>query len=167
MKRLNSNKLIVAIAGLSFAVIAITAVAGAFYTDNDNAEEYVLNVNSEQLHFLAQPQTGYVLKTRYDVGSMDTVSRFLKNAGDVKISPIRGLGRKDTYVVYNERSAVKNDRTIKALRVYSEVQYAAPLFSSNGETVAVIPEIVIRVKPGINVEQVKTICETAGGTIIT
>jgi len=164
MKRLYSNKLSVAIVGLSVAIIAITAVAGNFYIDD--VEEYVLTVNNEQLHFIAQPEAGYVLKTRDDISSMDSTSRFLKSAGDVKISPIRGLGRKGVCVVYNERTTDENDKTIKSLRVHSEVLYTAPLFSYNSETVAVIPEIVVRVKPGTEIEQVQAICETVGCSII-
>jgi len=164
MKQLYSNKLSVAIVGFSVAIIAITAFAETFY--DDNVEEYVLTVNNEQLHFIAQPQAGYVLKTRDDIGSMDTLSRFLKSTGDIKISPVSGLGRKGVSVVYNERPAEENSKTIKTLKVHSEVQYTAPLFSSNGETVAVIPEIVVRVKPGTEIEQVQAICETADCTII-
>ena len=43
--------------------------------------------------------------------------------------------------------------------------YVAPLFSSNGETVAIIPEVVVRVKPGIGMEEVQTLCQSAGCTI--
>jgi hypothetical protein len=130
------------------------------------AQEYVLTVANEQLRFSAQPEAGYVLKTRDDIVSMDIVSRFLKNAGDVKIIPIRSSGRKGLYVVYDERPAAENRRTIKTLRTNSEVQYTAPRFSSNGETVAVIPEIVLRVKPGSQIEQVQAICEMDGCKII-
>ena len=152
------------IVGFSVAIIAITAFAETFY--DDNVEEYVLTVNNEQLHFVAQPQAGYVLKMREDIGSMNSTSRFLKSAGDVQISPIRGLGRKGVSIIYNERPSEENSKTIKSLRAHSEVQYAAPLFSSNGETVAIIPEIVVRVKPGTEIEQIQTICETAGCKII-
>ena len=55
---------------------------------------------------------------------------------------------------------------IKTLGVYSEVQYTAPLFSSNSEMVAVIPEIVVRVKPGTKIEQVQAICEMANCMVI-
>ena len=164
MKRLVSNKLCIAIIGLFVAIITITDIAES-YSINDG-EEHVLTVAGEQLHFIAQPEAGYVLKMGEEIVSMDTVSRFLKSAGDVKISPIRGLGRKGTYIVYNECPAAENVRTIKSLGVHSEVRYTAPLFSSNGETVAIIPEIVIRVKPNTEIEQVEAICETAGCVII-
>jgi subtilisin family serine protease len=164
MKRLISNKLCIAIVGLSVAVITISAVAES-YSVNDE-EEYVLTVAGEQLHFTAQPQAGYVLKMSDEIGSMDTLKGLLKNAGDVKISPICGLGRKGTYVVYNEQPAEENKKAIKSLKVYNEVRYAAPLFSSYGETVAIIPEIVVHVKPNIEIEQIKAICDRAGCKII-
>ncbi|HCO95570.1 MAG TPA: hypothetical protein DIU00_16745, partial [Phycisphaerales bacterium] len=126
----------------------------------------VITVGNETLTFVRQPTAGYVLKTQNDISSMDTVCRFLKSDGDVKINPIRGLGRKGVSVIYNERPAEENDRTIKSLRFYNEVQYTAPLFSSNGETVAIIPEIVIRVKPDTTTEHVQAICEMTGCSII-
>ena len=163
MKRLISNKLCIAIIGLSVAIITITVVAESYSVNN--GEEYVLTVAGGQLHFTAQPQAGYVLKTREDICSMDSINRFLKSAEDVKISPIRGLGRKGIYVIYNERPADENVRTIKTLKVQNEFQYTAPLFSSNGETVAVIPEIVVRVQAGMEIDELRTLCETAGCTI--
>jgi subtilisin family serine protease len=164
MKRLYSDKLSLVIVGLSIVIIAITTITEAF--DVDAVEEYVLTVNNEHLHFIAQPEAGYVLKTRDEIGSMDSTSRFLKSAGDVEICPVQGLGRKGVSVIYNERPADENDKTIKSLGVHSEVQYAAPLFSSNGETIAIIPEIVVRVEPGTEIEQVQAICDMYGCKII-
>jgi subtilisin family serine protease len=160
MKRLSYNKLNIAIVGLAVGIIAITAVAEISHFDN--VEEYSIAVGNEQLHFIAQPQMGYVLRTQYE--AMDTISSFLMNTKDVEISTIGG--RKGTYVIYNENSAEENDRTMKAFGISNEVHYAAPLFLSNGETVVVIPEIVVRVKPGIEVEQVQMLCESAGCAII-
>jgi subtilisin family serine protease len=69
-------------------------------------------------------------------------------------------------VVYSERPADENRRTIKLLAAHKQVQYAAPLFSSNGETVAIIPEIVVRVKPGTRLGQLRALCEKTGCRII-
>jgi subtilisin family serine protease len=86
----------------------------------------------------------------------------LKDVGAVDISPIRGLGRKGVSVVYSERSAGENEKIVKLLTSRSEVQYAAPLFSSNAETVAIIPEIVVRVKSGTDSVRVGALCDKAG-----
>jgi len=127
--------------------------------------QYVLTVGNEEFRFEARPELGYVVKTRQDMASIDALAGMLKDVGAVDISPIRGLGRKGVCVVYSARSADENEKTLKRLRSRSEVQYAAPLFSSNGETVAIIPEIVVRAKPGTDIEQVQMLCEGAGCTI--
>jgi subtilisin family serine protease len=67
--------------------------------------------------------------------------------------------------VENEGPAGRNEEAIRSLRAGGQVAYAAPLFSSNGETVAIIPEIVVRVKPEITMEKVQARAETAGCTI--
>jgi len=109
--------------------------------------EYVLTVGNEELRFTARPELGYMVKARQDAASVEALNGILKSVGAVDISPIGGLGRKGICVVYSERPAVQNERTVRLLRSRSEVQYVAPLFSSNGETVAIITEIVVRVKP--------------------
>jgi subtilisin family serine protease len=146
-------------------MFSVLLFSGSITNPSDDSFDYVITAGGEQLQFIAQPEVGYIIKTREDTGSAENASRFLKSAGDVKISPIRGLGRKGVFVVYNGCLSVNNDKTIKTLGVQTEVQYAAPLFSSNGETVAVIPEIVVRVKPNKE-DQVQAICETAGCSII-
>jgi len=130
------------------------------------AQEHVLTVANEHLRFTAQPEAGYVLKTRDAAASFEALSGILKNVENVDIRPIRRLGRKGISVVYSGRSAVENEKTIKALARRAEVQYVAPLFSSNGQTVAVIPEIVIRVHPKVDERQVHFLCQSMGLAVI-
>jgi len=163
MKRLYSNKLGATIVGLCLTVIGITAVAGTLSTHN--VQEYALTVGGERLWFVARPELGYVVKARQDAASIEALCAILKHAGAVDIRPVGGLGRKGVSVVHSERPADENRNTVRLLRLRSDVQYAAPLFSSNGETVAIIPEIVVRVTPDTEIEQVDAICETAGCTI--
>lgn len=163
--------------GISFMLVVALAMLCSTHvgmtTQVDNVKEYVLTVGNEELRFTARPELGYVVKTRQDMASIDALDGILKSVGAADISPIRGLGRKGVCVVYSERPADENEKlalslsngTVRLLRSHSEVQYAAPLFSSNGETVAVIPEIVVRVKPGTDIEQVQRLSQGAGCTI--
>jgi len=155
--------------GISFMLVVAMAMLCATHagktTQVGSVKEYVLAVGNEELRFVARPELGYVVKARQDAAAIEALDGVLKSVGAVNISPICGLGRKGVCVVYSERSAAENEKTVKLLRSRSEVQYAAPLFSSNSETVAIIPEIVVRVKPGTNVEQVQRLCEAAGCAI--
>ncbi len=127
---------------------------------------YVVTAANEKLTFIARPELGYVVKTKQKTFNIEALSGTLQLVTNADIKPIRGLDRKGISVVYNEQSADENEKTISALAAHNQVRYAAPLFSSNGETVAVIPEIVVRVKSKINAEELRTLCETMNLTII-
>ena len=124
-------------------------------------QERVLSVGNEELRFVPEPQRGYVFKLAQRTGRVTAV-------GDVtipdldKVRPIRGPGRQDTYAVENAGPAARNQQTIVRLRDEARVQYAAPLFSSHGQTVAIIPEVVVHVAPGIGIEQVQALCRIMG-----
>jgi subtilisin family serine protease len=152
--------------GMAFLlVVALTVLCTApagKTTAIDAGREYVLTVGGEELRFVARPELGYVVKTQQDTSSVGALAGMLKSVGAADISPIGGSGRKGICVVHNERPADENRKTVRLLGAYKQVQYAAPLFSSNGETVAIIPEIVVRVKPGTRLGQLRAFCEKTG-----
>ena len=126
----------------------------ALWAAQSPAQEYVLSIANEQLRFVAQPEAGYVVKTQEKTGGISTLSSTLSFLASEHATPIRGPGRYGIWVVERQQPASENEKTIKMLRADRQIEYAAPLFSLNGETAAVIPEIVIRVHPGIDARQV-------------
>ena len=130
------------------------------------AREYFLTVGNEQVHFVVQPEAGYVLKIQDEIGLKDTLNWILKDARNVKISPVCGSSRKGLYVIYYDQSTNEACRTFDTFKDRSNVQYIAPLYSSNGETVAIIPEIVVRIKSDTEIDLLRKFCETEGCKII-
>jgi len=126
-----------------------------------SGQERVLSVGNEELRFVPEPQRGYVFKLAQQRGRVAAL-------GDVtipdldKVRLIRGSGREDIYAVENAGSAAENQQTIIRLRHEARVRYAAPLFSSHGQTVAIIPEVVVHVAPGIGMKQIQAFCEAMG-----
>ncbi|MDT8302259.1 MAG: hypothetical protein RQ760_12305 [Sedimentisphaerales bacterium] len=127
---------------------------------------YIVTVAGEKLTFTARPELGYVLKTQQNTFNTEALSGMVQLFANAEIKPIRGLRRKDTSVVYNGKSADENKKTITALASNNQVRYAAPLFSSNGETVAVIPEIAVRVTAETDAQELRELCESMGMAII-
>jgi len=128
------------------------------------AETYGLVVNGEELKFVAQPERGYVVKLAERTGDIAALSGIsMLDAKDA--TPVRGLDRHGVWIVENEGPSSRNEARIQSLSIGGQVAYAAPLFSSNGETVAIIPEIVVRVKPDTGREVIQKLCERAGCTI--
>ena len=128
------------------------------------AKEYVLTVGSEELRFVPQGEKGYVVKQASRKPGISTLAGtlFLEKG---QVQPIGGLDRHGIWIVENDGPASRNDAVRAALIQDGAAEYVAPLFSSYGETVAIIPEIVVRVKPGITIAQVQQVCRTGGCAI--
>ncbi len=123
-----------------------------------------LTVAGERLEYVAQPERGYVVKLAPDAGGIHALAGV--SALDAEdATPVGGSDRRGVWVVENDGLAGENEETIRSLHADRRIAYAAPLFSSNGETVAIIPEIVIRMKPGVALEEVQATCTAAGCTI--
>ena len=129
-----------------------------------SAGGYGITVSGERLEFVPQPQRGYAVKLAERTGDITTLSGIsILDAEDAR--PVRGLDRRRIYTVENDGPAGRNEDRIRSLRAGGQVAYVAPLFSSNGGTVAIIPEIVVCVKPGMEMEELQRLCETAACSI--
>jgi len=126
-----------------------------------SAGRYTLSVAGERLEYVPQAERGYVVKLAGTAGGIQALGGISALDGQDS-KEVRGLGRRGIWTVENNGPASRNENTIRSLRASSQVAYAAPLFSSNGETVAIIPEIVVRVKPGTDSAQVEALCRQAG-----
>jgi len=128
------------------------------------ANTYTLTTEGEQVTFVEAPQLGYITKLT------DAQSSFMTIVGsplkDVAYARRLQEGRLNIWAVENTASGAENSRTINILKTNSGVAYAAPVFTVNGETVGIIPEIVVRVKPDIEMESIQELCETMNLAII-
>jgi len=129
------------------------------------AKDYVLTVGSEQLRFVPQGEKGYVVKQPKQTAGISALARTLF-LGEGQVRPLGGLDRHGVWIVENDGPASKNDAVMTALIQDGAAEYVAPLYSINGETVAVIPEIVIRVHPGVDAGQVHLLCESMALAVI-
>jgi len=164
MKRANLIRFV----AVSVLLVLWPAKSPARHTSGGPAKEYVLRLAPAQagveLRFVPQGEKGYVVKQASRKAGISALAGtlFLEEG---RVQPIGGLNRRGVWIVENEGPASRNEDTMRSLRSSGQVAYAAPLFTSNGETVAIIPEIVIRVKPGIEMDDVRKLCEKAGCTI--
>jgi len=122
--------------------------------------DYVVTVANEQLHFVRRPELGYVVVSREEAGALETLDGTLRQFGAKDIRAVRGPGRRGISVVFSKRLASENENTIAMLRSHSRIKYAAPLFSSNEETVAIIPEIVVRLREISDDGQLQDLCQS-------
>jgi len=129
-----------------------------------SAGAHTVAAGGERLEFMPQAEKGYVIKLAEQAGGIHALAGISAlDAEDAR--PVGGLDRRGVWTVENEGPTGRNADTIRSLRATGQVAYAAPLFSSGGETVAILPEIVVRVKPGTEIGQLKALCEKAACTI--
>ncbi|HNS20033.1 MAG TPA: S8 family serine peptidase [Sedimentisphaerales bacterium] len=128
------------------------------------ARMYSLTVAGERLEFVPQPERGYVVKLVEKTGGIHALAGI--SAIDAEdTTPVGGSDRRGVWVVENDGRGGEKEEMIRSLRTSRQIAYATPLFSSNGETVAILPEIVVRVKPGVAMGEVQRLCESTGCTI--
>ncbi len=124
------------------------------------SSRYTVRCGKERLEFVALEERGYVIKPVPKTGGIHALASV--SVADVeRTGEVRGLDGFGMLIVENEGPAGRNEDTLRALRAGGTVAYAAPLFSCNGETVAIMPEIVVRMIPGTDMQQLQALCEKA------
>ncbi|MHC4459991.1 MAG: S8 family serine peptidase [Planctomycetota bacterium] len=129
--------------------------------------DYIVTVGNEELRFVRRPELGYVIVRSEDQGVRVSGDKETDNL----VQPVRGLGRRGVSVVFSQRPPGENESTIRELGARRHIKYAAPLFCARGETVAIIPEIVVRLTTGgvaegeMDAEQLEALCRTMDLTI--
>jgi len=160
MKCLNGYRMKLVLVGFVVGVLFICPIENA----TQQSDEYVITVGYKQTSFVAQPEAGYVINAKKQAGNgaLSSTLSFLSAENTI---PIRSLDRHGIGIVEKKRLPGENLKTIKTLTTSSQIKYTAPLFLSNGETVAVIPEIIVRVTPEADVEQLGMACSMVGCNI--
>ena len=127
-----------------------------------NSGEYVINVGADELRFVRRADLGYVVQSQANKAATEELDGMLRGFGAKDIAAVRGIGRRSISVVHSKRPTIENQNAITMLRGERQVKYAAPLFSSNSETVAIIPEIVVRVNAHSDDIELQDLCDTTG-----
>lgn len=128
------------------------------------SQGHIVTAGNEQISFMPRPELGCVVKLQQVGGEISALGGFLSlPAGQAE--PIRGLNRKGLWIVEQNRPAGENEKTISALGLHGQVKYVAPLFSCQGQTVAIIPEIVVRVTAETDTEELEALCQTTNLSI--
>jgi hypothetical protein len=128
-------------------------------------DEYTIDLPKQHLRFVRKPQSGYVVLSQEQATQTKTLDKLLKEYKAKDVRHVGGRGRRGFAVAYGQRSSGENENIITRLKTHNQVKYVAPLFSSNEETVAIIPEVVVRVLPKVSTGQIKALCKKMNLTI--
>ena len=142
----------------TFLVVLTVAV-------NAVSANHALTVDGEMIEFVPHPEAGYVVKqaerTR-DLGVLTGIP-FPTGAGIERIAGQGGIG---FWVVKSDDAGVGNEQIIQTLTQSGTVAYAAPLYSLNGETAAILPQIVLRLKDTLDSAKLQDLCGALNPVIL-
>ncbi len=141
-------------------IAAVASLAILCFLPAARAGVYTITVGNEELRFVPQPERGYLVKLAERTGDITVLSHIAGLDPD-HTKPVGGTDRGSVYIVENTGPAAENERATVRLRQQRRGTFAAPLFSSNGQTVGIIPEIVVRMAPGTEMPQFAALCEKA------
>jgi subtilisin family serine protease len=155
MKCLNSSTIRLMLIGFVIAFVT-GAVLGKSAITSDT--EVVITIAGQEHRYQPRPELGFVVKAENNDQVIASVYGDISLFAETQIRPVGGQARQGLWIVESKQSAARNKASIKTLRAQRQVLYVAPLFSCNGETEAIIPEIVVRVTAGTEQEELEQIC---------
>jgi len=126
------------------------------------AREHVINLEGERVVFTAQDKVGCVVATRPGLAAAETLGPTLQRFVIHKPASLGGRRRRFKIARADENTP----RMMAALRAHKDTTYVAPLYTMRGRTVAIIPEIAVRLKPAHGRDQLDAMCKANGFTVI-
>jgi len=150
------RKRIAGVAAFAVALIALLVLCA----DMTLGGERVINVQGRRVVFTPQGKVGCVVAARPGLAA-ETLGPTLRRFATGGTFSLAGRRR--------FKIARADDNTpamIAALRARKDATYIAPLYSVKGRTVAVIPEIAVRLKAGRDRDELDAICKAEGLTVI-
>jgi subtilisin family serine protease len=125
--------------------------------DPDKKQEYFITINGEQLHFIAQPELGYVVKSS-KIKSTLSLDSNIQTMQNEDAEYLEVANRPDIKIIRSKHASDQNERKIRSLSSQSDTEYVAPLYILDGETVAIIPEIIVRLHHEAERSKLKELC---------
>ena len=115
-------------------------------------------VDGQVYHFEAHTELGYVVSVAQDVNTLDALHETLEELSDKEISYIRRKRHARLSIVNRHKPHHDNRDDIDKLRKSRHVRYVAPLYTFQGDTIAITPEIILRMTDQATPEQFSDLC---------
>jgi thermitase len=143
---------------ISFVFITTTAQA-------QSASNYTITSGSKILTLVPRPDLGFVTQPNNQSNTGKAFGGMLSTAENVETKQIRGLNGRSISVLMNNSTDKSNSGAFEILQSQNQNGYKAPLFTINGNTVAIIPEIVVRLAFENAYQNLQAICKKENITI--
>ncbi len=131
----NPMRIVTVILYAIFVLIPVTS-------RSQNLSEHTLTSAGKTLTFIPRPDLGYVIQSSEQEPATQTFQGMLSSIETVESRKIRGQNKRNLTVLMNLDDSMNSAFNI--LQSQNQAGYKAPLFAVNGQTIAIIPEIVVK-----------------------
>ena len=139
-------------------ILFVLSVLIPLAAQSQNLPGYTLISNGTAMTFIPRPDLGYVIQSDEKESSSQAFQGMLSSIEAVESRKVKGLNKRNLTVLMN------SDETANSLSSFlqSQVQtgYKAPLYAVNNQTVAVIPEIVVKIAFESAYKNLESLCKT-------
>lgn len=147
-------------------VLCLLLVFIAAKSPSQDSPDYTVTSGSESQIFVPQPRLGYVVKSSSNETAMALLESSLQEAHNEEVEYLKVANRPEMLVVLERQPLVQNEKNIAILSSQPSTEYIAPLYTLGGQMVAVIPEIIVRLKHETDIGKLEDLCRQLNCTII-
>ena len=144
-----------------FAIIILYSSGGL----SQNSQVISLSTGGIKYDFIPQSQLGYVVKSANDKSAMTLLQSSLQSEQNNERDFLEIENKQELMVILANNPLVQN-QNMKMLSGQAGVEYSSPLYSLDGQTVAVIPEIVVRLINKSDYNRLEDLCLKLDCTIV-
>jgi len=112
----------------------------------------------QKSHYEAQSELGYVVSIERDVTTLNVLHETLEELDDAEVNHIRRKHPVNLSIVTKSKPHHDNQHDMAELRKNRHVHYVAPLYTFQEDTVAITPEIILRITDQATTEQLDALC---------
>ena len=139
-------------------ILFVLSVLIPVTSQSQNLSEYTLTSADTTITLIPRSDIGYVIQTSEKVSATQAFQEMLSSVDQVQIESRRvgGLSERNLTVLMNSDDSINSASNI--LQSQNLTGYKAPLFSINDQTIAIIPEIVVRLTFEDAFENLQSVC---------
>jgi predicted outer membrane repeat protein len=150
---------------LAFASSCIIFIFALNNTQGQNPSAYIVKSGKEIISLVPRPDLGFVIQSDEQDPEIQAYGDMLSSLDTINIRKIRGLNKRSYSVLINDSSGEERTNAFELMQSRNQAKYRAPLLTINDQTVAIIPEIVVRLAFEDAKDDLLALCERLDLTI--
>jgi len=151
---------------VGMVLLSVVIVLPGVTAAKQNLLTYSISTGNDIVIFVARPELGYVVEFSTSGSAMRLANASQQGTEGEDREYLNVTGRPEILVVLGRHPLIHNEKNIRTLSGQADTEYVAPLFSLDGQTIAIIPEIIVRLDHETDIDRLEDLCWQVDCTIV-